>query len=91
VRALTREELPVEERVRVVSPWSSAEGFAADGVLFLVGELLNFLGDSVPGDSELPYPLKVMDKWVSGRLFIPLLTIIDLLFVMVCGELSGTL
>jgi len=39
----------------------------------------------------LPYPLKVMDKWMSGRLFIPLLTIIDLLFVMVCGEVSGTL
>jgi hypothetical protein len=77
VRALNREELPVEERVRVVSLWSSAEGFAADGVLFLVGELLNFLGDSVPGDSELPYPLKVMDKWMSGSVFVPLLTVMD--------------
>jgi hypothetical protein len=38
---------------------------------------LNFLGESASGDSELPYPLKVMDKWMSGSVFVPLLTIIE--------------
>lgn len=57
-----REDLSVEGRLRIAFSWPRIEALATKTLPFLVGEWLQPLGQSALVQSELPYPLNVMDK-----------------------------
>jgi hypothetical protein len=63
VPMVEREDLPVEGRLRIAFQiWPRIEALATKTLPFLVGEWLQPLGQSALGQSELPYPLNVMDN-----------------------------
>jgi hypothetical protein len=62
VPIVDREDLSVEGRLRIAFSWPRIEALATKTLPFLVGEWLQPLGQSALVQSELPYPLNVMDK-----------------------------